>query len=197
MTKPDATLASRPLSGLKPWSENYNRGDVDAIRKSISRFGFNSRLAVWRDDVIVAGNHAWKALVAMRDAGEPPPTHIEARDGDWLVPIVDVTHLPTREEAYAYAIADNRTRDLAESDAEALVALLQQIAESDASLLDAVGHDADDLLTMLNELAGEQGSGIDAEPQIDRASELREEWGTNPGQLWTLDAHRAPPLARG
>jgi hypothetical protein len=31
-----------PLSSLKLWAENYRVGDVDAIVKSIVRFGFNS-----------------------------------------------------------------------------------------------------------------------------------------------------------
>ncbi|MBK7916483.1 MAG: site-specific DNA-methyltransferase [Chloroflexi bacterium] len=31
---------------------------------------------------------------------------------------------------------------------------------------------------------------IDAEPQLDRAQELRAEWGTEPGQLWLLGDHR-------
>ena len=148
---PPATL--RLLSDLTPWSQNYNRGDVDAIRRSISRFGFNGRLAIWKDDVIVAGNHAWKVLAAMHADGEPPPTHVEATAAGWLVPIVDVTHLPTREEAYAYAIADNRTRDLAETDAEILAGLLQEIAEADEALVEATGHDAEDLARLLSELA--------------------------------------------
>ena len=183
---------TRPLSTLTPWSRNYNRGDVEAIRRSIARFGFNGRLAVWRDDVIVAGNHAWQALVAMRDAGEPPPTHIlpTLDDGDWLVPIVDVTHLPTREEAYAYAIADNRTRDLAETDAEALVSLLQEVMEADPALMQAASHTEADVAQLLSLIGGDEPSGADAEPDIERAEELQAEWGTASGQLWRLGDHR-------
>lgn len=185
-----AALQRRPLSELKPWDRNYNKGNVDAIRTSIARFGMNGALRVWQDDIVIAGNHALHALRAMHDAGELPPTHVTlTEDGDWLVPVLDVAHLP-KLEAEAFAIADNRTRDLATTDDEQLAALLREIADADEDLLAATGYDHDDLAALLDQLGDLERPDVDAEPRIDEAEVLRETWKTEPGQLWILGDHR-------
>lgn len=155
-------MTTARLADLKPWERNYNQGDVGAIYTSIATFGFNGTLRVWRDGIVVAGNHALKALQGMKQAGELPPEHIEVdADGEWLVPVTDVTHLD-RMQAQAFAIADNRTRDLATTDDAALAALLQEVANTDAALLEATGYDGDDLDRMLLTLGGEWVSPEDA-----------------------------------
>ncbi len=67
-------------------------------------------------------------------------------------------------------------------------------------LLKGVHTGCDDLRDMLTDLwddvqadaiAGtEPADPVDAEPQTDRAEELRKKWGTEAGQLWTLGRHR-------
>jgi hypothetical protein len=66
-----------------------------------------------------------------------------------------------------------------------------------ASILQAVETDSEAVKKMLAGLARGAGinlsgeeSDVDAEPQIGRASELREQWKTEPGQLWQLGDHR-------
>jgi hypothetical protein len=39
-------------------------------------------------------------------------------------------------------------------------------------------------------MGSEDEQGADAEPQIDKAEELREKWGVKLGQMWALDSHR-------
>jgi DNA modification methylase len=79
---------------------------------------------------------------------------------------------------------------------------LAAMATADKNALDALLRDvqtgSEPLAAMLTELA--EANGIipggnvqaleDAEPQIDRAEELRKEWGVEPGQLWQLGEHR-------
>ena len=48
------------LTTIRLWAENYRHGDVEAIKGSIRRFGFNGVLKVWKD-IVIAGNHAAKA----------------------------------------------------------------------------------------------------------------------------------------
>lgn len=62
----------RPLSKLKLWEDNYRRGDVDAIARSIREFGMNGIPRVW-GETVMAGNHAVKALIAIKEAGGPLP----------------------------------------------------------------------------------------------------------------------------
>ncbi len=140
------------LATLKRWNRNYRQGDVGAIIQSIARFGFNGALRVWRDDVVIAGNHALMALLQMKASAYQTPRGIVEHDGKWLIPCVDVSHL-SEIEAEAYAIADNRTQERGDNDNEQLAALLASIAAEDAALLAATGYDGDDVDNLLRILA--------------------------------------------
>jgi DNA modification methylase len=55
--------------------------------------------------------------------------------------------------------------------------------------LDGIGFGADDLQDL--ELSEEpETSDVDAEPQVDKAEELRAKWGVEAGQLWEIGDHR-------
>lgn len=136
------------LATLKRWNRNYRQGDVGAIIQSIARFGFNGALRVWRDDVVIAGNHALMALLQMKASAYQTPRGIVEHDGKWLIPCVDVSHL-SEIEAEAYAIADNRTQERGDNDNEQLAALLSSIAAEDEKLLLATGYDGDDVDALL------------------------------------------------
>jgi hypothetical protein len=76
---------------------------------------------------------------------------------------------------------------MAEVDAAALDALLREVQTGDAALQ-----------AMLDALAEEAGIDddrplLDAEPQIDRADELRQKWGVEAGQLWGMGKHTICP----
>jgi hypothetical protein len=87
----------------------------------------------------------------MKAHGADVPHGIVAQDGEWFVPCVDVSHL-SKPESELYAIADNRTSDLAENDNEVLAELLTELASEDSTLLEAAGYTPDDLEQMLSEL---------------------------------------------
>jgi hypothetical protein len=95
----------------------------------------------------------------------------------WPVLILDVDDA---EADYLLATHDPLAA-MATADAGALDALLSSVQSGEAAVQ-----------AMLAELA--EGAGLyapgddpqDAEPQIDRAEELRQEWGVEPGQLWRL-----------
>jgi DNA modification methylase len=185
----------RPIASLTPWERNYNRGDVPAIALSIQVFGFNGRLAV-HGSTVMAGNHALAALRQLESNEAPFPSGQGLRlekDGSWSVLVITLDHL-SRSQAEAYAIADNRTRDLATTDDEQLAALLQAISDEDMALLAATGYEQDDLDKLLASLDDATVLDVDAEPKIELAEELRAKWGTEPGQLWLLGEHR---LLRG
>ncbi|MCA9875832.1 MAG: hypothetical protein KC441_19305, partial [Anaerolineales bacterium] len=92
-----------------------------------------------------------------------------------------------------------------------LIALINPLAmmavpvpEKQLQLLEDAARLAEDpaLVAALKDLAAEAQAAldqlymepptkeVDAEPQLDRAQELRAEWGTEPGQLWLLGDHR-------
>ena len=130
-------LSLRCIDDLKTWQHNYRRGRVDAIASSIVEFGFNHVLRVWRDDVVIAGNHTLLALRKLRDTGAPPPTNIVVVDGGWCVPCLDVSHL-TPNQATAFAVADNRLHDIGEDDNQILAELLKSL-QTEMDLIYAAG----------------------------------------------------------
>ncbi|MBL8048151.1 MAG: chromosome partitioning protein ParB [Chthonomonas sp.] len=142
------------LEALTLWDRNYRQGNVEIIRNSILRFGFNSTVRV-RGGVVYAGNHSVKALLELQASGAPPPPGIEVSRGRWMVPCMDISHL-SEEEAMAFAIADNRASDMAVNDDDALAALLSEINIQDPSLLADTGFsgsELDDLLAALNQMS--------------------------------------------
>src|SRR5574341_1472242 len=211
-----ADLRLRPLSQLKKWPGNYNKGDVRAIARSILRFGFNSALRVWQDDMVIAGNHSLQALQLLHElslqeainqllgeqaaqriaAGEMPaphwpPEHIEVQDGEWLAQTVAVTHL-SWEEAKAYAIADNHTAQLASQDPELLARYLAELLEHDLVSFQATGYSEDDLRELLAMVDPPSDPAPDPGDQTGRAQELLQKWKTERGQLWQFPSCTLP-----
>lgn len=92
--------------------------------------------------------------------------------------------------------ARQSSRPLTEKEREKLTVYLHRGAAGEWAWSDDWnGFDVDDLLNWGFE-AAELGiddsprKDVDAEPQIDRAEELRQKWQVEPGQLWALGDHR-------
>jgi hypothetical protein len=103
-------------------ARKHDAKNIDAIAKSLARFGQRKPIVVVGDGTIVAGNGTVEA------AKQLGWTEIVAARIPWRW---------TPEEIKAYALADNRTAELAEWDATILA---EQLLE-----LDAVGWDVSDL----------------------------------------------------
>jgi len=143
------------LSTLKFDKRNarkHSAKNIDAIAKSLQEFGQRRPLVV-RKNVVLAGNGTLEA----------------AKTLGWTE--VSITRVPddwTDEQARSFAIADNRTAELAEWDHEALLETLQEIG---TPLVEAAGFVAADLSTLssgLGEHAPAPGSAdfVDA-PEFD------------------------------
>ncbi len=159
------------LSALAAWKDNYNEGDVGAIAISIERFGFNGALRVWRDGIVIGGNHSLMALMSLKARGPNgrskwPPEHIvEAADGEWLIPCVDISHLDELD-AKAFAIADNDIARKATQDAARKAQYLIELQHDRPESLKAAGWTPEALdeflASMSSELAGEDEEVFDA-----------------------------------
>jgi hypothetical protein len=114
-----------PMAKLRLDPNNARKHDaknIDAIAKSLARFGQRKPIVVVGDGTIVAGNGTVQA----------------AKQLGWTEMVI--ARIPWRwtpEEIKAYALADNRTAELAEWDSTILA---DQLLE-----LDAVGWDVSDL----------------------------------------------------
>lgn len=163
-------------SDLIPYARNAKKHDAAQVAKlagSIREFGFNNPVLIDKDNGIIAGHGRVMAAQSL------------ALD---TVPCIRLGHLSDTQRR-AYILADNRLAEIGGGwDEEMLKLELADLGELDVDL-DAIGFGAEDLADL--DMADEpETSDADAEPQIDKAEELRAKWGVEPGQLWELGAHR-------
>lgn len=94
------------LDAIRPYENNprKNDGAVEAVAKSIQRFGFQQPVVVDRDGVIVVGHTRYRAAESL---------------GMEMIPVVVAADL-SADDARAYRIADNSTGEIAAWDLERL-----------------------------------------------------------------------------
>jgi DNA modification methylase len=161
---------------LVPYARNAKKHDEAQVAKlagSIREFGFNNPVLIDAANGIIAGHGRVMAAQKLALAS---------------VPCLRLSHLSETQKR-AYILADNRLAELGGGwDGEMLKLELADLGDLDVDL-DGIGFGADDLqdLEISEEL---EASEVDAEPQIDKAEELRAKWGVEPGQLWELGDHR-------
>lgn len=155
-----ADLALDPANVRKHSDKN-----IDAIKASLLRFGQQKPIVIDSSGVVRAGNGTLAAAKAL----------------GWAEIDCVQTDL-SGAEATAYAIADNRTAELAEWDEAALTAVLQSLEHEDAALLEAAGFDN----KALNALVAANSPEI-TEDEVPEPPAVPV---TKPGDLWLLGDHR-------
>lgn len=139
LAKPIAELTSDPRNARLHGEKNL-KSVVDSLR----RFGQQKPIVVDADGVVQAGNGT---LAAAKELG-------------WTHIAISRTHL-RGAEARAFAIADNRTAELAEWDVPELLAQLDELEDAGITMGDLAFDDAD--LTALQKLVdGEDEEGTKA-----------------------------------
>jgi len=139
--------------------------NLAAIKASLSRFGQQKPIVVGAGNVVVAGNGTLAAAKAL----------------GWRT-VKAVRTTLTGAEATAFAIADNRTAELAEWDEASLHQQLAAIAIDDEELLAATGFDEKELAKLAAANAPEVTEDEVPEAPADPI--------TQPGDLWLLGKHR-------
>ncbi len=143
-----ASLA-RPIDELIEDADNvrmHEAKSIDAIEASLRRFGQVKPIVVDSRGVVIAGNGTLRA----------------ARNLGWTKLAV-ATFTGTKEEAKAYAIADNRTAELSHWDFEALQSQIQSL--TDESLVESSGFSDREIQKMMADVQTQQ---------VDVASHTRE-----------------------
>ena len=113
------------IKNLKPDPDNarkHSERNIDAIAASLTRFGQRKPLIVNGESIVLAGNGTLQA----------------AKKLGWVE--IEVSQIPigwSWEQQRAYALADNRTAELAEWDSDKLANQLME--------LDSVGWELDDI----------------------------------------------------
>lgn len=163
------------LGRLKPHPGNPNTHPPEQIRllsKIIGAQGWRLPIVVSkRSGFIVAGHARLEAAKALKLKDAP----------------VDYQEFASEAEEIAHLIADNRIAELAEMDRSALRELAEQI-DSGGFDMELAGFDQAALEELMT--AAPPETGVDAEPQIDKADQLRKKWKIKRGQVWELGNHR-------
>ena len=158
------------LDTLYPDPDNvrvHPDANLKAIRDSLTAFGQQRPLVVMADGLVLAGNGTLEA----------------ARQLGWQHIAVQVCTLPL-DQARAYAVADNRTGELSSWNETGLATLLRNLHEQ---ALPLPGWDEAELRKLC---AAPLPVIHEADIPPDRGTELREQYGVEPGQLWQCGVHR-------
>ncbi len=145
------TTESRPISSLRPHPRNYRRhpeGQLAILRDSLRIHGLRKPVVIQPDGTILAGHGLVEA----------------ARAEGWREIDCHVYDGPNPDQ---FLVMDNRSADLAEDDAAALLAMLQEAEASDA--LQATGYGEEDLAALIAEVEG---------PWVDDNSEADDDRGS-------------------
>jgi ParB-like chromosome segregation protein Spo0J len=111
--------------------------NLETIKASLARFGQQKPIVVDADGIVRAGNGTLEAARALNWGN------------------VAIVRTPLKgSEATAYAIADNRSSELAEWDETGLAEQLRALQSEDFDL-DAVGYSGDEVDALIERLAGE------------------------------------------
>jgi DNA modification methylase len=140
-------------------ARKHSQKNLDAIKASLTKFGQRKPIVINQKGVILAGNGT---VEAARSLGWD---HIEVAvvPADW-----------DEATARAYALADNRTAELAEWDESVLAKQLLELMDEDFNI-EAIGFELPE---------------PEIEPEPDDVPAIEEvQHRTKPGQLWKLGDH--------
>jgi hypothetical protein len=108
-------------------ARQHSDRNIDTIQKSLTQFGQRKPIVVWKDTVI-AGNGTLRAAISL----------------GWTD--VEITRVPddwSKDQITAYAVADNRTSDLASWDEEVLLEILAELGDN--AMIEASGFTDDEI----------------------------------------------------
>lgn len=129
-------------------ARKHSERQLNAIASSLKEFGQRRPIVITSDNVIVAGNGTYTA----------------AKRLGWKAISVTVLPFKDKSKTRAFAIADNRTSDLASWDDDMLLDALVELQGND--LLEAAGYTAievDDLRALLGEDKNEDMHNMNTE----------------------------------
>jgi DNA modification methylase len=148
-------------------ARKHNERNLESIVASLRRFGQQTPIVIDSSSVVRKGNGTLEA----------------AKRLGWDTINCVVTDLKS-SDAISYAIADNRTAELAEWDDEVLAAQLNGLLADDPELMEVAGFTEEELAALLAD------SEIEPEVIEDEVPEPPPDPITKPGDLWILGEHR-------
>lgn len=140
-------ITVRPIFEIKPYWRNprINHAVIDALKESISEFGFNQPIVIDENNIVIVGHARLKACIEL---------------GFKEVPCVRVSLGASK--AKKYRIADNKLAEISEWDMKSLI---PELRELDAKEM-AIFFPKENLEQMLQESVGAMNYKYPTEEQI-------------------------------
>lgn len=165
-TTPEGNTTARlslqyvPLHELTPATRNPKR-HAGGLRAAIERFGFADPIEIdQRTGRLVAGHGRLEVLQAMHEAGRHPPQWVDTDEqGTWLVPVIQGWTSRSDADAEAYLLANNQLTIAAGWDEAELAALVEDLQQSDPTLLEITGFTDAELESLLADMDSDEGPG--------------------------------------
>jgi hypothetical protein len=131
------------LEKLIPWEENprLNERAVDAVIESIRSFGFNVPIICDQNSTIIAGHTRWKAAKKL---------------GLDKVPVIMVEMIDAKRRAFA--IADNKTAEIADWDFPKLKEILKELRTEDIDIR-SLGFSDEEMYELIDQISPEHTMG--------------------------------------
>ncbi len=157
-----AELSNDPANARK-----HNDKNIEAIIASLRRFGQQKPIVIDRNNIVRAGNGTLEAARRLGwDSIDCVKTSLEGSD------------------AIAYAIADNRTAELAEWDNDVLAAQLNGLLTESEEIALAAGWTAEEIEAMVSLSEDDTEVNQDEIPQLPTVAK------SMPGDIWLLGSHK-------
>jgi ParB-like chromosome segregation protein Spo0J len=138
------TMKVSELSQDPANARKHDDRNIDSIIASLRRFGQQKPIVIDASNVVRAGNGTLEAAKRLGwDSIDCVETSLKGSD------------------AIAYAIADNRTAELAEWDSDTLAAQLSGLLTDDEELANAAGFSAEEIEAMLTQEIPDEESQVD------------------------------------
>lgn len=109
-------------------ARKHDRRNIEAIKASLARFGQTRPLVVTEDLTVIAGNGTLEAATGL----------------GWTHVVVTRVPFSTPDEARAFALADNKTSELAQWNTPVLLEVLEELA-LEGWALEEIGFEPQDL----------------------------------------------------
>jgi len=131
-------IETKPIKEIIEDPENareHGARNLEAIEKSLAAFGQQKPIVINKEGKVIAGNGTLQAAQAI----------------GWETIQVVKTELPELQQK-AFAVADNRTAEMATWDEEVLARTIKEVAEIDEILAVQLGFEQDEIKRMLERL---------------------------------------------
>lgn len=177
--KDELSLRTMRVRDIPPHPSNPKAHDVDAIARSIERFGFRGAVVMSSSGLTSEGHGRVKALTQMHAKDpESPPDGISVEDGEWVVPVLTGAEFKSDEEERAFLIASNQLTTAGGWDTTALKGIMASLKSSEDEF-DGLGFSEVECVKMIEGMdppSDDGGSDADLPPVVPSVASLGDRW---------------------